>query len=119
MTTALAWIAAVGGVLATVGTWLGPVRARWELRAEQLRNSQARRENELHRKRFGDVWNWWRDQPEDSRVDAIHWYSEWTGVVRPRRAGIDNGPMTPGLHNGNEDGAYQDYVQFLEAVYQP
>lgn len=31
---ALEWIAAIGGVLATVGAWIGPLRARWNLRAE-------------------------------------------------------------------------------------
>lgn len=33
----LEWIAAIGGVLATIGAWMGPVRARWNLRVEQLR----------------------------------------------------------------------------------
>jgi hypothetical protein len=47
----LAWIAAVGGVAATAGAWLGPVRARWQLRAERLGTDRARWENELHRRR--------------------------------------------------------------------
>jgi hypothetical protein len=87
---ALEWIAAIGGVLATVGVWLGPVRARWDLRAEELRTSRARRENELHRQRFASVWEWqWNHPPVGpARVAAARWYSEWTGAARPRRGGL-------------------------------
>jgi len=93
MTIVLAWIAALGSVAATMGAWLGPIRARWQLRTEQLRTDEARRENELHRQRFADVWNWQRSQPEGAeRVEAAQWYGEWTGAARPRRGGIDDGP---------------------------
>lgn len=119
MNDALAWIAAVGAVLATVGAWLGPLRARWQLRAEELRSSRAQRENELHRARFADVWEWQRSQPEGERVEAARWYSEWTGNARPRRGGLDPGPLTPGQHSGNVDEAHDRYLDFLDAVYQP
>jgi hypothetical protein len=118
---ALEWIAAIGGVLATVGTWLGPVRARWKLRAEELRNSRARRENELHRQRFATVWEWQRKHPPvgPARVAAARWYSEWTGVASPRRGGLDSGPITPGQHSGDVDEAYNSYIDFLDGVYHP
>ena len=121
VTNALTWIAAIGGVLATVGTWLGPVRARWQLRAEELRTSRARRENELHRQRFASVWQWQRNHPPTgpARVAASRWYHEWTGNARPRRGGRDPGPMTPGQHSGDVDNAYDSYIDFLDGVYQP
>jgi hypothetical protein len=120
MGNALEWIAAIGGVLATIGTWYGPLRARWQMRAEELRTSRARRENELHRQRFADVWGWQRSQPAGpERVDSARWFSEWTGAARPRRGGLDSGPMTPGMHSGDVDEAYERYVDYLGAVYQP
>jgi hypothetical protein len=121
MGNALEWIAAVGGVLATVGVWLGPVRARWDLRAEEQRTSRARRENELHRQRFTSVWEWQRNHPPvgPARVAAARWYSEWTGAARPRRGGLDSGPMTPGQHSGDVDDAYNRYIDFLDAIYEP
>jgi hypothetical protein len=116
---ALAWIAAIGGVAATIGTWLGPVRARWQLRAETLRDSQARRENELHRARLAEVWHWWHEQPDGpERAAAARWYSEWTGASRPF-GGADPGPMAPGIGCADADEAYDRYVGFLDAVYQP
>lgn len=54
----LAWIAAIGGVLATIGAWAGPLRARWNLRAEELRTGRAQHENRLHRWRYPEVWEW-------------------------------------------------------------
>jgi hypothetical protein len=120
MNDALVWIAAVGGVLATVGTWLGPLRARWNLRAEELRTSKARRENEVHRERFADVWEWQRSRPDGpDRMEAARWFSEWTGAAGPRRGGLDSGPMPPGLHSGNVNEAYERYVGFLDSVYRP
>jgi hypothetical protein len=121
MGNALEWIAAIGAVLATVGTWFGPARARWELRAEELRTGRAQRENELHRRRFASVWEWQRDHPPVGpvRVAASRWYSEWTGAARPRRGGLDSGPMTPGQHSGDVDDAYDRYIDFLDAIYQP
>jgi hypothetical protein len=116
----LAWTAAIAGVAATIGTWMGPLRARWKLRAEELLTSRARRENEVHRQRFADIWEWQRSRPEGpDRVEAARWFSEWTGAVLPRRGGLDSGPMPPGLHSGNVNEAYKRYVDFLDAVYQP
>ena len=85
---ALIWIAAIGGVLATVGAWTGPLRARWNMQAEGLRTGRAQRENLLHRWRYAQVWEWQRNQPEGSaRADAARWFGEWTGAVGPRRGG--------------------------------
>lgn len=96
MSNPLAWIAAIGSIAATVGAWMGPVRARWQLRGEQLRTDEARRENELHRRRFTELWNWQRDQSESKeRMEAARWYGEWTGAASPRRGGMDDGPQTP------------------------
>jgi hypothetical protein len=120
MSNPLAWIAAVGGVAATIGTWLGPVRARWKVHAEQLRTDIARRENGLHRQRFTEVWNWQHGQPDgEARLQAARWYAEWTGAARPRRGGLNDGPQSPGLHSADADGAYDRYVEFLGAVYEP
>lgn len=119
--TALIWVAAIGGVLATVGAWLGPLRTRWQLQAEELRTSRARRENELHRRRFASVWQWQHNHPPvgPERVAAARWYSEWTGNARPLRGGLDTVPMTPGQHSGSVDDAYERYIDFLDAVYEP
>jgi hypothetical protein len=66
------------------------------------------------------VWEWQRSQPDGGeRADAARWFGEWTGSYRPRRGGIDSGPQTPGLHSGNADDAYERYVDFLSAVYEP
>jgi hypothetical protein len=120
MSDPLAWIAAIGGAAATAGAWLGPVRNRWQLRAELVRTDKARRENELHRRRFTEVWNWQRDQPEGrDRMEAARWYGEWTGAASPRRGGLDDGPQTPGLHSADADDAYERYIEFLGAVYEP
>lgn len=120
VSNALEWIAAIGGVAATVGAWLGPVRSRWQLRAEQLRTDRARWENQLHRQRFADIWGWQRCQSDGpERTEAVRWFAEWTGTARPRRGGLDAGPQIPGLHSGDLDGAYESYVQFLGAVYEP
>lgn len=119
MNNALTWIAAIGGVLATAGTWFGPLRARWQLRAEELRTGREQRENQLHRQRFADVWEWQDSQPEGpARVDAARWYGEWTGNYRPRRGGLDARPQTPGLHSADVDDAYDRYIDFLSAVYE-
>jgi hypothetical protein len=89
-------------------------------RTEQLRTDEARRENELHRQRFNDVWNWQRDQPDgQDRIDTARWFGEWTGAARPRRGGLDQGPQTPGLHSADQDDDYQRYVEFLDAMYEP
>lgn len=118
---ALEWIAAIGGVLATVGTWLGPLKTRWQLHAEELRTGRARRENELHRRRFASVWEWQQNHPPvgPARVAAARWYSEWTANARPLRGGLDTGPMTPGQHSGDVDDAYKRYIEYLDGVYEP
>jgi hypothetical protein len=116
----LEWIAAIGGVLATVGAWAGPLKARWGLRAEELRTGRAQRESELHRRRYVEVWEWQRNQPEGSaRTDVARWFAEWTGAVGPRRGGLDPGPQTPGQHSGDVDDAYNRYIDFLSANYEP
>lgn len=61
VSNALEWIAAVGGVLATVGAWIGPLRARWQLRAEELRTGRAQRENRHHQRRYEQIWEWQRN----------------------------------------------------------
>jgi hypothetical protein len=120
MSDTLTWIAALGGVAATIGTWLGPLRTRWQLRAEALRDSQARRENELHRQRFTEIWHWWHDQPDGpERVEAARWYTEWTGAARPRRGGEDDGPMAPGFGCADANEAYDRYTGFLGAQHRP
>lgn len=117
VSSALEWIAAIGGVLATAGTWFSPIRSRWQLRVEELRVGRERRENQLHRQRFAEIWEWQRSQPEgQERMEAARWFSEWTGAARPRRGGLDTGPMTPGLHSGNVNEAYERYVDFLGAL---
>jgi hypothetical protein len=42
---------------------------------------------------------------------------EWAGAAAPFRAGLDDGPQTPGPHSASADDAYQRYVDFLGAVY--
>lgn len=116
---ALEWIAAIGGVLATVGAWRTEATARWQARAELLRTDRARAENELHRQRYAEVWNWRRSQPPGEMAAAARWFGEWTGTYAPFRSGIDQGPQTPGLHSGNAEEAYLQYLEFLGAVYQP
>lgn len=71
MSDALLWtgavggiVAAVGGIAAAVGAWRTEATARWQALVERLRTDTARRENELHRKRFTEVWHWWHDQPD-------------------------------------------------------
>lgn len=82
--------------------------------------SRARRENELHRQRFADVWEWQRNQPPgDERLQFARWYGEWTGNFRPRRGGLDDAPLTPGLHSGHVSDAYERYLEYLSAVYEP
>jgi hypothetical protein len=119
MTLALAWIAALGGAAATIGTWLGPLRARWQLRAETIRNGQDRRENELHRRRLTEAWHQWNDMPAGpERTEAARWYTEWTGAAAPRRGGIDPGPQAPGFGCASADDAYNRYIEFLGYRYE-
>jgi hypothetical protein len=116
------WIVAIATAALAIegGTALAQWGARWHARAEQLRTDTARRENELHRRRFAEVWNWQHGQPDgQDRTQAARWYAEWTGAARPRRGGLDDGPQAPGLHSADADDAYERYVEFLAAVYEP
>jgi hypothetical protein len=110
MTLALAWVAATGGVLATIGTWAGPLRSGWNLRAETIRNGQDRRENELHRQRFSEIWQQFQDDPD--RAAAYNRYADWTSAP-------GGGPLPAGGHSGNVDDAYSHYLTDLEARYYP
>jgi hypothetical protein len=120
MTVALAWIAAIGGLAATIGAWRTEATARWQAHTERLRTDKARHENHLHRQRFTHIWNWQRDQPDGPpRVEAARWYAEYTGAASPRRGGLDDGPQTPGLHSPNASDAYDRYLDFLSAIHEP
>jgi hypothetical protein len=84
----------------------------------QARAAAARQENQLHRQRFSEVWTWWHDQPDGpQREDAARWYTEWTGATRPRRGGLDDGPLAPGIGFANAGEAYERYLQFLSIQY--
>jgi hypothetical protein len=116
----LAWIAAAGSIAATAGAWRTEATARWQARVERLRADAARRENELHRRRLAEVWHWWHDMPDGpERVAAARWYSEWTGAAAPFRGGKDSGPQPPGFGCADDGDAYERYVGFLGAVYEP
>jgi hypothetical protein len=120
MSNPLAWIAAIGGVAATIGAWRTEATARWQALAERRRTDRTRRQDELHRARLAEVWQWWHEQPDgDERVKAARWYSEWTGAARPFRGGLDDGPQSPGFGCASADEAYERYVGFLEAKYEP
>jgi hypothetical protein len=78
MSNPLAWTGAIGGavaaaagIIAAVGAWRTEITASWWARAERLRTDEARRENELYRQRFTEVWQWWHDRPDGpERVQA-------------------------------------------------
>ena len=72
------------------------------------------------RARLAEVWQWWHDQPDgDARVKAARWYSEWTGAAMPFRGGLEPGPQSPGFGCASDEEAYERYVGFLEAKYEP
>jgi hypothetical protein len=119
MPNALEWIAAVGGVAATVGTWTGPLRARWQLQAEQIRNGRDRRENELHRMRHAQLYHWWHDMPDGPvRYKAMHWFGEWTGARDPYRGKAD-GAIPPGFGCRDAIEAYDRTIGLLDVIYHP
>ena len=122
MNTPLEWITAIAAVIGATGggvAWLGFLRARWQLRAETLRNSQDRRENELHRLRHAELYQWWHDMPDGPpRSKAMHWFGEWTGARDPYH-GSDQGAIPPGFGVRDADEAYQRYIGFLDAMYHP
>lgn len=120
--TVATWILAIATVFlaAEGGTALVLWRSRWEARAEEARTAEARRENELHRQRFTALWQWLQNEPEgDRKTQAARWYSEWTGARAPLRGAIDDGPQPPGAHSGDAVEAYERYVDFLGAQYEP
>ncbi len=79
----------------------------------------ARRENELHRQRLAEVWDYWHDLPDGpERTAAARWYTEWTGASPPFSDGAD-GPLAPGVGCADADEAYDRYIGFLDAVYNP
>jgi hypothetical protein len=46
---------------AGIGLWASTARARWQLAA---REGRERRENQLHRQRFGEVWQQLHEGPD-------------------------------------------------------
>jgi hypothetical protein len=126
MSDPLAWtgaitggVAAVGAVIAAIGAWRTEATARWQARVEQLHTDQARKENELHRMRHRQLYDWWHDLPDGPRrVKAMRWFGEWTGARDPYH-GNDQGAMTPGFGCANADQAYDRYIGFLDAIYHP
>jgi hypothetical protein len=109
-------VAALAGIIAAVGAWRTEITARWQARVERLRTDQARRESELSRLRFKEVWNWQQGQPAgDERAKAARWFGEWTGAYAPFRSGVDSGPQTPGLHSAYADDAYERYLAVVAA----
>jgi hypothetical protein len=71
-------------------------------------------------RRFTTVWNWQRDQAEgEERTWSARWFGGWTGASAPYRGGKDSPPATPGLHSAEADDAYERYVDFLGAGYEP
>ena len=126
MSDTLAWTGAIGGaaaaagaVVAAVGAWRTEVTARWQDRVERLRNDNARRENELHRLRFAQLYQWWHDMPDGpARIRAMRWFGEWTGARDPYQ-GSDQGAIPPGFGVRDADEAYQRYVSFLDGMFHP
>jgi len=71
MSDPLAWtaaitgaVAAAGAIVAAIGAWRTEVTARWQAHVERLRNDEARGENELHRLRYAQLYQWWHDMPD-------------------------------------------------------
>ena len=122
MSDTLAWVAAVGpaAIIAAAGSWRSEITARWQARAERLRTDAARRENELHRMRHAELYQWWHDMPDGpARIKAMLWFGEYTGASDPYHGGAGGGPQTPGLHSGDASRAYDEYVSLLDAIYHP
>lgn len=126
MSDSLAWAGAVGGIVAAAGAivaaagaWRTEITARWQARAERLRTDEARRENDLHRQRHAELYQWWHDMPDGpERVRAMHWFAEWTGARHPYRGG-DQGAIPPGFGCRDSGDAYLRYVGLLDAMYHP
>jgi hypothetical protein len=122
----LAVVAAV--ILAAAGyIWTAGISKKLEERtaqhaadAERERTDAARHETWLHRQRFTEVWNWQDSEPPgEERAQSARWFGEWTGASLPYRGGKDSPPQTPGLHSASADDAYQRYLEFLGAQYEP
>jgi hypothetical protein len=112
-------VAAVGAVIAAVGAWRTEATARWQARVERLRTDQARKENELHRLRHRQLYDWRHDMPDGpERIEAMRWFGEWTGARDPYH-GTDQGAIPPGFGCRDASDAYERYVGFLDAVFHP
>jgi hypothetical protein len=111
---------ATGVIGAGIGSWARTVRARWQLGVEATRSGRDRRENQLHRQRFAEVYHLWHDEPDEAeRVKLSRWYTEWTGAAPPRQGGIFAGPQAPGFGCADESEAYERYLATLEARHNP
>lgn len=86
------------------------VYKKWTIRAENLRNSEARKENDLHRDRFREMYN----HLDGNGGSGTDMYCKW---IR----GFDqmDKSQPPGLHAPGFDEAYKDYLRHLEAKYTP
>ena len=112
-------VAAVAGIIAAIGAWRTEVTARWLARVEQIRTDKARRENELHRARHAELYQWWHDMPDGpARFRAMHWFGEWTGARDPYH-GSDQGAIPPGFGCANANEAYDRYVDLLDLIFHP
>jgi hypothetical protein len=117
---ALAWtgaigsgVAAVGAVIAAIGAWRTEVTVRWQARAERLRTDHARIENDLHRARFTEIWEWAQAEPEgEKQIDAARWLGQHTGLSYPQQIAPGRPPSIPELRM-NADEAYRQYMTAL------
>jgi hypothetical protein len=117
---ALAWTGAIGGataaaagIIAAIGSWRTEVTARWKARAERLRTDEARIENELHRARFTEIWEWVQAQPAgDQQRDAVWWLGQHTGLRYAERVARDGSRSMPALRM-TADQAYAQYITAL------
>lgn len=117
MADVLEWVSAGAAVVAATGgvsIWASALRTRWRLRIEEARaerarqeTDQARRENEIHRRRFEEVWTWAHNYPSGPDNDrAWRWYGWWVGD--PPGGAI-------GAHADDPGEAYQHYFGWLAA----
>lgn len=83
-----------------------------------MRTERARRENQLHRMRHSQLYRWWHQMPDGlARIQAMHWFGEWTGA----RTRITAATRAPCLRfgSGSAEEAYERYTDFLELVFHP
>jgi hypothetical protein len=106
-------VAAVGAVAAAVGAWRTEITARWQTRAERLRTDNAHMENELHRARFTEIWEWVQAQPEgDQQLKAVEWLGQHAGLRYPQRVTQGGSWSIPELRM-SADEAYAQYITAL------